>query len=474
MTGPAHIDPMPEEAVEMTTEIAPQDRVQSAGSDQPGLAPPRPAVATGASEPPSGAMTPSQGAEWFFAEAADCLGVHPEVIELLKRPYREIHVEIPVHMDDGSLRVFPGYRVQHSGARGPYKGGVRFHPNANLDEVRALAALMTWKTAIVDIPFGGAKGGVQCDPTALSPGELQRMTRTYMDNISHLLGVYRDVAAPDMGTNAQTMAWMMDAFGKRYGHSPAIVTGKPLAVGGSEGRTEATGRGVVLIIRDTLKALGRDPARTRVAIQGFGNVGSYTASFARELGCPIVAVSDIRGGICDPDGLDLDAVSEQLERTGSVVGVPGTQAVSSDGVLTVDCDVLVPAALGEVITADNWQDVQASIIVEGANHPVTPYADYHLAEQGTVVVPDIIANAGGVIVSYFEWTQNIQQHRWTLEQVNRELEEILCGAYGAINKRSADEGISLRTAAFMTGVKRVVEALELRGLVPSNGAYVKA
>ena len=473
MTGPAHIDPMPEEAVEMTTELVPDTRMPDAQDGQPGLAPPRPSAPAGSSDAPSGTMTPSEAAQWFFTEAADCLGVHPEVIELLKRPYRELHVEIPVHMDNGSLRVFPGYRVQHSGARGPYKGGVRFHPSADLDEVRALAALMTWKTAIVDIPFGGAKGGVQCDPDALSAGELQRMTRTYLDNISHLLGVYRDVPAPDMGTNAQTMAWMMDAFGKRYGHSPAIVTGKPLAMGGSEGRTEATGQGVAYIIRDTLKELGRDPARTRVAIQGFGNVGSYAARFASELGCPIVAVSDIRGGILAPDGLDLGAVFEQVERTGSVVGVPGTSAVSSDGVLSVDCDVLVPAALGEVINAENWETIQAPIIIEGANHPVTPYADHHLASEGTIVVPDIIANAGGVIVSYFEWTQNIQQHRWTLEHVNRELQEILCGAYADIRKRSTDEGITLRTAAFMTGVKRVVEALELRGLVPSNGAYVE-
>lgn len=239
-----------------------------------------------AAEPgsPPRAMSPSESATYFFKDAAARLGVHPDVIELLSSPYRELHVQIPLHMDDGRLRVFSGYRVQHSGARGPYKGGVRFHPEVDLDEVRALAALMTWKTAIVDIPFGGAKGGVQVDPGALSPNELQTLTRTYLENISHVLGVYRDIPAPDLGTNAQTMAWMMDAFGKRAGHNPAIVTGKPIALGGSHGRTEATGRGVAYIVRDTLRARGHEPERTRVAIQGFGNVGSHTAVFLAELG----------------------------------------------------------------------------------------------------------------------------------------------------------------------------------------------
>ena len=457
----------------MTTELTAHRAVDATATP---LA--RPPAAAGA---PARSMSPSERANWFFLDAAERLGVNPDVVELLKRPYRELHVEIPVHMDDGRLRVFSGYRVQHSGARGPYKGGVRFHPQANLDEVRALAALMSWKTAIVDIPFGGAKGGVQCDPTALSTGELQTLTRTYLENIAHLLGVYRDVAAPDMGTDGQTMAWMMDAYGKRYGYSPAIVTGKPIAMGGSQGRTEATGRGVAYIVRDTLRALAREPQRTRVAIQGFGNVGSWTVIFLRDLGCPVVAVSDIRGGIYRADGLDIPAVVAHVERTGSVVDFPGSEPLTSDevlssdgtlvsrGVLSVDCDLLVPAALGEAIHAGNWQTVQASIIVEGANHPVTPYADYHLARQGTVVVPDIVANAGGVVVSYFEWTQNIQQHRWTLEQVNRELEQMLCEAYRAIRERAREQGVPLRAAAFMTGVQRVVETLELRGFVPEAG-----
>ena len=436
-----------------------------------------------AAEAPAQTMSPSEGANWFFLAAAEQLGINSEVVELLSKPWRELHVEIPVHTDDGHLKVYSGYRVQHSGARGPYKGGIRFHPQANLDEVRALASLMTWKTAIVDIPFGGAKGGVQIDPRSVSIRELQQVTRGYINNISHLLGVYRDIAAPDMGTNEQTMAWMMDAFGRTHGYSPGIVTGKPIAMGGSYGRTEATGRGVSLVVRDTLQTMDRDPAKTRVAIQGFGNVGSYTAKFLTELGCPVIAVSDVRGGIYSADGLDIESVIAHVAKTGSVVEMPGTEPLQSDevlstdgqlissGLLGVECDVLVPAALGEVIHASNWQTIQAPIIVEGANHPVTPYADHMLAAQGTVIVPDIIANAGGVLVSYFEWTQNIQQHRWNLEQVNSELERMLCGAYTDIRKLAHDEGVSVRTAAFMVGVERVVESLELRGFVPERGAF---
>ncbi len=291
------------------------------------------------------------------------------------------------------------------------------------------------------------------------------MTRTYLENISHVLGVYRDIRAPDMGTNTQTMAWMMDAFGKRAGYNPAIVTGKPIALGGSYGRNEATGRGVAYIVRDTLRARGQEPERTRVAIQGFGNVGSHAAVFLAELGCRVVAVSDVRGGVYRADGLDSAEAIAQVERTGSVVGLSDSDSLTSDGVLTVDCDILVPAALGEVINGDNWDLVRAPLIVEGANHPITPYADERLAQRGTVVVSDIVANAGGVLVSYFEWTRNIQQHRWGLEQVNRELEQMLCEGYAAVRERAQEEGITFRGAAFMIGVERVVEALALRGFV---------
>ncbi len=412
---------------------------------------------------PPRTMTASEGANWFFRGAAERLGLNSDLVTLLSAPYRELHVQIPVRMDSGELRVFTGFRVQHNGARGPYKGGIRFHPQANLDEVRALAALMTWKTAIVDIPFGGAKGGVQVDPRALSVGELQRLTRTYVENISHIIGVYRDIPAPDMGTDAQTMAWMMDAYGKMHGHSPAIVTGKPIPMGGSRGRTEATGKGVAIVLSDTLRNLGRSRLATRVAIQGFGNVGSHAAEAIAEMGCRIVAVSDVSGGVRNSDGLDIPALREHFARTGRLDGFAGATSMSSEDVLYEDCDVLIPAALGEVIHADNWERVQAPLIIEAANHPVTAYADHQLSQRGVVVVPDILANAGGVLVSYFEWTQNIQQHRWTASRVEAELEELLSSAYAEICERAA-EGLPLRAAAFDVGVSRVVEAVEIRGI----------
>ena len=422
-------------------------------------------MAEEASKPtvPPRQMSPFEAANHFFGEAAASLELPQEGIDLLSGPWRELRVQVPVRMDDGRLRVFNGYRVQHSGARGPYKGGVRFHPAADLDEVRALAALMTWKTAIVDVPFGGAKGGVQCDPTLLSKEELRKLTRTYLDNIAHLIGVYRDVLAPDMGTGEQEMAWMADAYGARFGYAPAAVTGKPLAMGGSPGRVEAPGRGVALVTRDTLASLDRNADRTRVVIQGYGNVGSHAARFLQEMGCRVLAVSDIRGGVYSAGGLAPKELITHVQQTGSVVGFPGAEPISSEEVLGLDCAVLIPAALGGVIHADNWRTVQAPIIIEAANGPVTPFADHHLARQGTVVVPDIVANAGGVLVSYFEWTQNIQQHRWSLDRVNEELELMLLGAYGSVRRRAETEGITLRAASFMIGVERVIEALLLRG-----------
>ena len=415
-------------------------------------------------EPPR-QMSHWEAANFFFETAAERVGIDPEIVELLRRPYRELHVEVPVRMDDGRLAVFSGFRVQHSAARGPYKGGVRFHPEVDLDEVRALAALMTWKTAIVNIPFGGAKGGVQCDPTALSKEENRRLTRTYMVNISHLLGVQRDIAAPDMGTDKQTMAWMMDAYGSAHGYTPGIVTGKPISLGGSAGRREATGRGVALVTRDTLASLGMSAEQTRVAIHGYGNVGRFAAQFLHEMGCKIVAVADVGGCVVRPDGIDPGLLQEHVAATGSVVGMAGTWERERDEVFTSECDVLVPAAVGGVIHADNWARVQARVIVEGANGPVTPYADHHLREGGVTIVPDIIANAGGVLVSYFEWAQNIQQYRWSEEHVNRELETMLCDAFQGVRQRAEVEDASLRTAAFMIGGERVAEAIEIRGFV---------
>lgn len=434
---------------------------------------PTPVTPRASNAVPSRSMTASEGANWFFRGSAERLGLHEEVVTLLSAPYRELHVQIPVRMDSGALKVFTGFRVQHNGARGPYKGGIRFHPEANLDEVRALAALMTWKTALVDIPFGGAKGGVQVDPHALSDGELQRLTRTYVENISHIIGVYRDIPAPDMGTDARTMGWMMDAYGKTHGHSPAIVTGKPVPMGGSQGRTEATGQGIAIVLGDTLERMGRSRLATRVAIQGFGNVGAHAAAAIAEMGCRVVAVSDVSGGIRNPDGLDVRALREYFARTHRLSGFPGAQPISPEDVLYEDCDVLIPAALGEVIHAENWERVQAPVIIEGANHPVTPFADHHLAQRGVTVVPDILANAGGVLVSYFEWTQNIQQHRWTADRVEGELNVLLSGAYRQVCERAA-EGLPLRAAAFDVGVARVVEAVEMRGITSGSMGSMEA
>ena len=346
-------------------------------------------------------LSPWEAVTYFFEKAAARVGIDGEVVELLRRPYRELHVEVPVRMDDGHLEVFSGYRVQHSGARGPYKEGVRFHPEADLEEVRALASLMTWKNAVVEIPFGGAKGGVQCDPATLSKKEKRQVTRTYTRNIAHLLGVQRDIPAPDMGTDAQTMAWMMDAYSAIHGYTPGIVTGKPLTLGGSRGRREATGRGLSLVTRDALAALGMQPEGARVAIQGYGNVGAFAARFLQEMGCKIVAVADVWGGVHRPDGIDCRRLDAQVEESGSVMDLAGTWEIGRDEVLTYECDILVPAALGGVIHADNWEQVQARLVVEGANGPVTPYADHHLGERGVTVVPDLVDNAGGVIVSYF-------------------------------------------------------------------------
>ena len=417
------------------------------------------------SEAPPRDLSPWEATNYLFEDAAGRLGMDPEIVMLLRRPYRELHVEVPVRMDDGHLEVLSGYWVQHSAARGPYKGGVRFHPDVDLDEVRALASLMTWKTALVNVPFGGAKGGVTCNPATLSKKEKREITRTYTRNIAHLLGVNRDIPAPDMGTDGQTMAWMMDAYGSINGYTPGIVTGKPLNMGGSAGRTEATGRGVAIITGLSLAAAGLPEEGARVAIQGFGNVGAYAARFLSEMGCTIVAVSDVEGAVQRPDGLDVALLQQHVAEQGTVKGLAGAWELPRDEVLYVDCDVLVPAALGGVIDADNWERVTAKLIVEGANHPVTPYADHSLAERGTVIVPDILANAGGVMVSYFEWAQNIQQYRWTEAHVNQELESLLGEAFKDVEQLASEEGVSFRTAAFMTGAERVADAIEVRGFV---------
>ena len=401
----------------------------------------------------------------LFEWTADQLGLEEEVRLLLRRPYRELHVEVPVRMDDGSVRVFPGYRVQHNGARGPYKGGVRFHPEADLDEVRTLAALMTWKCALVDLPFGGAKGGVQCDPGSMSETELNRLTRRYTQNISYILGINRDIPAPDMGTNAQIMAWMMDAYGQRYGYTPGIVTGKPQELGGSPEREAATGRGVVMTLLALCADTGRSPDSTKIVIQGYGNVGSWTARLAAEAGFYVVAVSDISAAIYNGLGIDVAALEQHVSDGGQLADAPDTDTIDRNHLLALPCDVLIPAAIGDVITEKNCDDVRAPVIIEAANHPVTAEADEALGERGCTIVPDILANAGGVTVSYFEWVQNIQQFRWEGERVNAELAKIMARAYRSVWDLADADGIALRQAAYKLAVARVAYAIKLRGFV---------
>ena len=416
--------------------------------------------------PPPHETNPFAAVTYFFERAADHIGLDEDMREILRSSYREISVQVPIRMDDGSSVVFMGYRVQHNGARGPYKGGIRYHSSADLDEVRALASLMTWKTALVDLPFGGAKGGIQCEPNLMSQGELQRMTRRFMGAISYVLGVNRDIPAPDLNTNAQTMAWMMDAYGQRYGYTPGIVTGKPVELGGSLGRDAATGRGVVITTEHAASYLGWPLEGATVAIQGFGNVGSWTARLIGELGCKVVAVSDVRGGIHNPAGLDVSRVMTHVQETGSVVECPGTQPVSNEDLLLLDVDWLIPAALGGVIHARNADAIKARAIVEAANHPVTPEADAILGDRGVVVLPDIMANSGGVTVSYFEWTQNIQQYRWEEARVNSELGRIMGKMFSDVaDFKDHHSKASWREAAFALGVERVAHAVRLRGYV---------
>jgi glutamate dehydrogenase (NAD(P)+) len=410
-------------------------------------------------------MNPFESVNLFFARAAEIDELDDAAIELLSGTYRELRVQLSVRRDDGSRMVCHGYRIQHNGARGPYKGGIRYHPEADIDEVRALASLMTWKTALVDLPFGGAKGGVQVDPSELSSAELERLTRRYTDQISSVLGPSRDIPAPDMNTDAQTMSWILDQYGRKHGHTTQIVTGKPIALGGSQGRTEATGRGVVVTMEQALADLSLgDPEEVTIAIQGFGNVGSFAARIASERGYRVVAVSDVDGGIHAPDGLDVEAAIAHVAESGSVVDLPGTEPIDNDELLELDVDVLIPAALGEVITSDNADRIGAKLVVEGANHPTTPMGDQILHDRGVQVVPDILANAGGVTVSYYEWVQNNQELHWPREEVNDRLERRLGEAYQRCRDFQRDHvGLSLREAGFALAVARVVEAAELRG-----------
>lgn len=410
-------------------------------------------------------LNPFEAVNYFFGRAADHIGLSDELRDVLTSSYRELTVQVPVRLDDGTLQVFTGYRIQHNGARGPYKGGIRYHPDADIDEVRALASLMTWKTAVVDIPYGGAKGGVQCDPTTMSLGEKQRLTRRFTGAISYVLGVNRDIPAPDVNTDGQTMAWMMDAYSGRYGYTPAIVTGKPVELGGSYGRDAATGRGVVYCLEEAARDYRIELEGATVAIQGFGNVGSWAARLIGELGCRVVAVTDVKGGVHRADGLHVPALWDWAQETGSVVGFSGAEEISNAELLELDVDVLIPAALDRVINEGNADRIKARVVLEAANHPVTPAADDLLQEKGVIVVPDILANAGGVTVSYFEWAQNIQQFRWEEDHVNAELKKTMSRAWTSVYERATLDEIPLRLAAFAIAVAKVERADVLRGYI---------
>jgi glutamate dehydrogenase (NAD(P)+) len=402
--------------------------------------------------------------QFQFDRAADALGLDPEIRELLCIPFREVRVKIPVRTDEGRLKVYIGYRVQHNNARGPMKGGLRFHPRLDLFESRSLAALMTWKTAVVNIPFGGAKGGVACNPKSLSPGELERVTRTLVSALDPVIGPRLDIPAPDLNTDAQVMAWFMDEYSRRHGHSPACVTGKPVELGGSKGRVEATGRGCAIILQEAAGNLGVDLTRARIVIQGFGNVGSHMARFMTDLGARVIAVSDSQGGISNPDGLPIADVVVYKSVKGSLNGFPGSRPVTQEALLETDCEVLIPSALGGVIHKFNADRIKARIIVEAANSPTTTSADKILEQKGISVVPDILANAGGVTVSYFEWVQNLRQVSWEDERVSRELQSIMRRSYQEIETVARKEKVTLRVAAYMLAIDRVARAVRLRGI----------
>ena len=402
-----------------------------------------------------------------FDAAADHLGLEADLRAVLRVPQRELTVRFPIKRDDGSIEVFQGYRVQHNVARGPAKGGLRYHPSTDLDDVRALAMWMTWKAALVDVPFGGAKGGVTCDPQFMSLKELEALTRRFATELEGIIGPDSDIPAPDVGTNAQTMAWIMDTVSMHRGFSvPGVVTGKPIAVGGSLGRADATGQGVVYTILDAARRGGFELAGSRVAIQGFGNVGEATSRLLHEAGARVVAITDVYGGVASADGLDLPFLRRYLGEHGTIAGAPGTRPIGNDELFGLDVDVLVLAALGGQITAANAHTVRARILAEAANGPVTPDADPILRRHGVVTLPDILCNAGGVIVSYFEWAQNRAALAWTLDEVNDRLRRQILAAADAVWARAGADEIDPRLAAQAIAVERVAEATRLRGLYP--------
>ena len=395
------------------------------------------------------------------------LGLGPDIHERLRHPRRALVVSVPVRMDSGQTEIFTGYRVHHNSVLGPTKGGVRYDADVSLGEVTALAMLMTWKCALMGLPYGGAKGGVRCTPRTMSPQEIEGLTRRYTAEIILLIGPDLDIPAPDLGTDEQTMAWMMDTYSMTQGKSvPGVVTGKPLIVGGSKGRREATGRGIVYSLLGASRHLGQDLQRRKIVVQGFGNVGAVAARLLAAEGCIIAGVSDVRGGIWNPKGLDIRQLDAHVAESGTVTGFPGADAVSNAEIITLPCDVLIPAAVGSQIHAGNAERVKASIVVEGANGPTTPEADVTLRERGITVIPDILANAGGVVVSYFEWVQGLQHYFWDESEITARLQEIMTRAFARVWALGTKESTDLRTAALMEGISRVAEAHRVRGLYP--------
>jgi len=399
-----------------------------------------------------------------FQRAAKVLGLSDKTSKQLITPKREIKVECTIEMDDGTIGTYIGFRVQHDDARGPMKGGIRYHHQVDPDEVNALASLMTWKTSVVNLPYGGAKGGVNCDPRQMSAGEKQRLTRVFVEGIHDLIGPNIDIPAPDMGTNAATMAWIVDEYSKFHGWSPGVVTGKPIELGGSLGRDAATGRGCLFAMQNLFAEEDKTIADFTYVIQGFGNVGSWAGRLIAEQGGKVLAVSDIGGAIRNLDGIDIPKLLEFTKETGSVANFPGAEMFPADQLLLMECDVVIPAALGEVITKHNANDVRGKYIIEAANHPVTPEADEILERKNAIVLPDIYANAGGVTVSYMEWVQNIQRYRWDEDRVNTSLHQTMRSSFNHLRDMAKTHNCSLRTAAFALAISRVAHATELRGV----------
>jgi glutamate dehydrogenase (NAD(P)+) len=399
--------------------------------------------------------------------AAARLGLEPGILERLRLPKRCMMVSVPVRMDNGETQVFIGYRVHHNLVLGPGKGGLRYHPSVNLGDVSALAMWMTWKCALIGLPFGGAKGGIRCDPTRMSPTELEHLTRRYTQEVLLVIGPQVDILAPDVNTNEETMAWIMDTYSMQVGYSvPGVVTGKPIVIGGSLGRREATGRGVVYCVQEACSLLKIPLQGARVVVQGFGNVGSVTAALMNELGARVIAVSDVQGGVYHDNGLDIPQLLKHQQAKKSVVGFPEAEAITNADLLALPCEVLVPAALERQITEDNAGKLQCRILAEGANGPTTPEADIILRERGILVIPDILCNAGGVVVSYFEWVQDLQNYFWTETQINRRLKQVLIKAFHDVDAEARRVHVDMRTAALMLGVGKVADGKRVRGLFP--------